>query len=73
MLSATSKGDTETKTFYQDKLGHLYPQKTIFDQVSAAGMQWKNYFNDTPWELFLETIALHPENLSNMEKVNQTK
>lgn len=69
MLTATSAGDTETGVFYQDKVGHLYPQKTIFDQVSAAGLTWRNYYNDTPWEFYLETIVLHPENLANMEKV----
>jgi len=68
MLSATSAGNTETGIFYQDKSGNLYPQKTIFDQVSAANLTWRNYYNDTPWELFLETIATHPENLVNMEQ-----
>ena len=36
MLSATSEGDTETKVFYKDQEGHLYPQKTIDDYNKAV-------------------------------------
>ena len=66
-LSATSAGSTETGTWYHSKVGSLFPQQTIFDQVDAAGLEWRNYFNDTPWELFMESIAHSPENLKNMD------
>ena len=62
-LTGTSAGSTETSCWYHDIPGKLYPQKTIYDQVSAAGKTWKNYFNDTPWELILESVAHSPENL----------
>jgi phospholipase C len=48
-LSATSAGSTETYAWYRDQDGELFPQMTIFDQVEAAGLTWKNYYNDTPW------------------------
>merc|ERR1719272_120108 len=35
-LSATSAGSTETGTWYKGKAGSLFPQRTIFDQVSAS-------------------------------------
>lgn len=69
MLSGTSAGMTETGTWFQDSPGQLFPQQTIFDQVTAEGMTWKNYFNDTPWELMLETLAHNPENLVPMDQV----
>jgi len=50
--------------WYNNEPGKLYPQQTFFDQVEAAGMTWKNYYNDTPWEMFVETIAHHPENVA---------
>jgi len=68
MLSATSAGCTSTGAFYHDKVGELYPQKTIFDQLSSEGLTWKNYYNDTPWELFMESIAKHPENHAKMDQ-----
>jgi phospholipase C len=48
-LSATSAGSTETGTWYSNTPGTLFPQKTIFDQVAAANLTWRNYYNDTPW------------------------
>jgi len=68
VLSATAAGATETGTWYHDTTGKLFPQKTIFDQLTAEGFTWRNYFNDTPWELFLESIATHPQNLKNMDQ-----
>lgn len=68
MLSATSAGMTETGTWFMDQVGQLYPQPTIFDQVASEGMTWKHYFNDTPWELFLESVAHNPQNVQSMEQ-----
>lgn len=56
-LAATSSGQTETGTWYHDKVGELFPTRTIFDQVEKANLTWRNYYNDTPWELFMEKIA----------------
>jgi hypothetical protein len=47
--------------------GALYPTQTFFDQLTAEGFTWKNYFNDTPWELFIQTVATNPENLVSMD------
>lgn len=66
-LSGTSAGNTETSVWYRDIPGALYPQKTIFDQVEEAQLSWKNYYNDTPWELILEKVAHSPANLQPMD------
>jgi len=66
-ISGTSAGSTATFVWYRNEKGRLFPQKTIFDQVEAAGKTWKNYFNDTVWELFMETIADNPDNLQGLE------
>lgn len=56
-ISATSAGQTETGTWYRNEPGRLFPQRTFFDQVEEANMTWRNYYNDTPWELFMEKMA----------------
>jgi len=66
-LSGTSAGSLETGVWYHDQVGKLFPQKTIFDQVAEAGLQWRVYYNDTPWEAFMETIAHNPENIQSMQ------
>ena len=54
---------------YKGVPGSLFPQRTIFDQVaaSAANLTWKNYYNDTPWEMFMEVVAHNPANLQTMD------
>ena len=66
-LSGTSAGSTETGTWFRGEQGRLFPQRTVFDQVAEANLTWKNYYNDTPWELFMESVAHHPDNLQTME------
>lgn len=61
MYVGTSAGNTETTIWYNMSVGKLYPQRTIFDQLEEANLTWKNYYNDTPWELFLEKIAHNPQ------------
>ena len=51
--------------------GKLFPQRTFFDQVNEAGKTWKNYYNDTPWELFLESIAHNPEHVAPLTQFYQ--
>lgn len=68
MLSGTSYGLTETGAWFQNEVGKLFPQMTIFDQLDQEGMTWRNYFNDTPWELMLESLAHNPHNLQSMEQ-----
>jgi phospholipase C len=47
----------------------LFPQRTIFDQMESAGLAWRNYYNDTPWELFLESLAHAPDGrVASMEE-----
>lgn len=67
-LSATSAGSTETSCWYHGLPGNLYPQRTIYDQVEEAGLTWKNYFNDTPWELILESVAHKPHHLHPLDQ-----
>ena len=65
-MAGTSSGLTETMPWYRDVVGQLFPTRTIFDQVEEAGGSWKVYYNDTPWELWVETLAHHPENYHSM-------
>lgn len=67
-LSGTSAGNTETFVWYNMSIGKLYPQKTIFDQLEEHQLTWKNYYNDTPWELFMEKIAHNPDRVQPMEQ-----
>jgi phospholipase C len=66
-LAATSAGQTETIPWYKDVVGQLYPVKTIFDQVGEAGGSWKYYYADSPWELFIESLAHQPEKCFTMD------
>ena len=67
-LSGTSMGSTETSTWFQDVPGQMFPQKTIFDQMEDNGLVWRNYYNDTPWELFVEKLAHSPDNLRPLKE-----
>lgn len=67
-LSATTAGATETDAFYRNQPGHLFPQKTIFDQVEDAGLTTTLYYNDTVWELFLESLAHNPQRTAPMQQ-----
>jgi len=68
-LSATSMGCTSTSSFYRCSGLSPYPQKTIYDSVEEAGLTWRNYFSDVPWEFFLETL-LKPEHWGNIKDLN---
>jgi phospholipase C len=67
-LSATSAGSTETYYWYRGVDGALFPQKTIFDQIEEEHLTWRNYYNDTPWELFMEKIADSPDELQPIDQ-----
>mgnify|MGYP001560294631 FL=1 len=67
-MAGTSAGLTETYPWYRDDVGRLFPMPTIFDQVAEAGGTFKIYYNDTPWELFVEAIAHHPEHTVPMDE-----
>lgn len=67
-LTGTSAGLTETGPWYHNINGKFFPQKSFFDQLEEEGLTWRNYFNDTPWELFLEKLAHSPDNLMPMEQ-----
>lgn len=62
-LSATAAGCTSTGTYYHNTPGQMYPQRTFFDQLASEGLTWRNYYNDTPWETFLASIANSPKNV----------
>lgn len=66
-LSATSAGSTETSAWYHNIKGKLYPQKTFFDQIDEVELEWKLYYNDTPWELYMKKVAHNPSNLHRMD------
>eukprot|EP01063_Lacrimia_lanifica_P004012 TRINITY_DN1223_c0_g8_i2.p1 TRINITY_DN1223_c0_g8~~TRINITY_DN1223_c0_g8_i2.p1 ORF type:complete len:626 (+),score=200.26 TRINITY_DN1223_c0_g8_i2:65-1942(+) len=67
MLAATSAGGTATGPWYREK-GRLFPQKTFFDQLTESNRTWRNYYNDTPWEMFMEGIANQPQHTVSMEE-----
>ena len=67
-MSGTSNGLTETIPWYKLVPGSLFPQKTIFDQVAEANGTWAVYYQDTPWELFMESLAHNPQNLRPLDE-----
>jgi phospholipase C len=67
-LSGTSAGSTETFYWYQGVAGALFPQKTIFDQLEQEQLSWRNYYNDTPWELFMQKLADSPDQLRPVQE-----
>jgi phospholipase C len=68
-LTGTSCGLTETSNpWFNQTTGRLFPLRTIFDQVQDAGFTWKNYVNDTPWELFISTIATNVHRVVPMDE-----
>jgi phospholipase C len=68
VLAGTSSGLTETEPWYRET-GQLFPTRTILDQIDEAGGTWRVYYNDTPWELWIETIAQHPENSQQVDQL----
>jgi phospholipase C len=66
-MSASSGGMTETEVWFQGVQGKLFPQPTIFDQLMDVGTSWGVFYEDTPWELFFETLAHHPEHIHTMD------
>ena len=55
-MSATSNGGTNTGDGYQCKKGAKYPQRTIFDNLLAAGHEYARIYNDSVVELYLESF-----------------
>jgi phospholipase C len=69
-LAGTSGGLTESSVpWFRQEFGRLFPFRTILDQVQDAGMTWKMYVNDTPWELLLETVAYNPDKVLLTEQL----
>lgn len=67
-LLGTSAGCLETGEWYLEKTGQLYPHRSIFDQVADAGLSWRYYYGNTPWELNIASVLYHPENLHQREQ-----
>lgn len=44
------------------------PNTNLLFKVGDAGLEWRNYYNDTPWELFMESVAHSPNSLRSMEE-----
>lgn len=65
-MAGTSSGLTETFPWYHNSVGTLFPTRTIFDQVEEAGGSWRVYYNDTPWELFVGSLAHHTEHIHSL-------
>ena len=55
-FSATSNGGTNTGDGYQCNKGAKYPQRTIFDNLLAAGHEYARIYNDSVVELYLEAF-----------------
>ena len=34
----------------------LYPQKTLYDSLDEANVDWRHYFHDVPWEIILKSM-----------------
>jgi phospholipase C len=66
-LTATSMGNTDVDIWFQGEPGQFYTQKTIFEQLDESGYTWRNYYNDTPWELMLNYVAHNLDNLEPMD------
>ena len=62
-LAATSGGSTETFNWYQGNGGSLFPGKLFFDQIDDEGLTWAQYYVDTPWELFMDSLAKNSKNI----------
>ncbi len=67
-LSGTSAGSLGTNVWYDNIPGKLYPQKVFYDQIEEAGLTWKHYFNDTPWEIYMEKMAHSPHNMHPLDQ-----
>ena len=69
-LSGSSLGDTDMPSglFHPDL--HLYDQRTLFDELNAAGVAWRIYYGDFPQSLVL-THQLEPENLARYRSLSR--
>jgi phospholipase C len=67
-LTGTSAGNTATGPWYQDTVGLLFPQRTIFEQLANAGRSVAFYYQGTPWELQLRGVLHNPEMLHPYEQ-----
>ena len=63
---ATAKG-SDGDIWYQNVPGQFYQQTSFYQQLDESGLSWKNYYNDTPWELMIEYVAKRPDNLHSMD------
>lgn len=66
--SATSMGLTETVPWYGNRSagnvrGALFPQTSIFGQLTEANKSWAVAANDTVWEIWLADIARNPDRI----------
>eukprot|EP00759_Apiculatamorpha_spiralis_P047080 PhF_6_TR42989/c0_g2_i2/m.65567 len=67
-LAASAGGSDATGPWFNNTFGKLFPQQTFLDQVAEGGGTWKNYYNDTPWEGFMESIAYNPDNVVHLDQ-----
>jgi len=54
-LSATSAGSLKD-TLFNGTYWLLYPQKTLYDSLDEAHVEWKHYYHDVPWEIILKSM-----------------
>lgn len=54
--SATANGGTNTGDGYHCKKGAKYPQRTIFDNLLDAGLEYTRIYNDSIVDLFMESF-----------------
>ncbi len=71
-LTGTAAGLTNTGPFFKNVPGLLFPQQTIFEQLSAAGKSVGFYYQGTPWELALRGVLHNPEMLHPWEEFLQS-
>ncbi len=68
LLSAQSAGDLNTNGWYNDVDGMLYPQPTFFDQLASHNVSAKFYYQDSPWELFMEALARRVDQMHQLDQ-----
>ena len=71
-FAATAAGGTNTEDGYQCKKGAKYPQRTIFDNLLAAGHEYARIYNDSVVELYLGVRHTRKPNPSHTHRYERS-
>jgi phospholipase C len=67
MVLKNNKTTKQKLTIYKQR-GMLFPQKTFFDQLNEYNVSSKFYYQDCPWELFMESMARNVDQMFQLEQ-----